>query len=358
MSVLVALIKGTQNSDYHLSRLLKAITTQGVGEGLEVTTNQVAKGYAFVETTRAGGESFYVEVEVTADTVIDTTGTKKVRLELAQSFVDDYTTVPADRDGVATIETGASYPGSGNFVKLASITSGTITDEREYISARRFMNITGDQDINGVKTFKDDIEVEGDTTFTNLPTKTGSGVALQAVADGELLTKYHLDNTVIPIPDLDETTKGIGEQTTDAEYDAGTDTTRIPKASQTRIKAVVLSGTVTYNDIAQSDMVLAHGLGAIPRVAIGETEGNYSGGNTYGGFAGDVDGSSRTQKVYNADSDNYSLPGIFGFGPNSSSDRGRRQVASADDTNITLSWTHTAGSYSLTTVDYMLLLIA
>lgn len=141
MAVLVALVKGTNNSDYHASRRLQALANAGVGSGLLVTTNQVAKGWGFVEVTRGGGDPFYILVEVTTNTVIDTSGTKKVWIEVGQSYIDETLPIPGDRSTAATIQTGASYPASGSYIKLASITSGVITDERVFVSLNTVVNL-------------------------------------------------------------------------------------------------------------------------------------------------------------------------------------------------------------------------
>jgi len=203
-------------------------------------------------------------VEITEDTVIDTTGTKKVRLEVDQAYIDDPTTIPTDRSGVATIETGASYPGSGNFVKLASITSGSITDEREYITGSKFVDLTEAQSIGGNKTFT------GNTIFDVLPQKSGSGASLEASSDGDMVTKYHLDNNPSPVPSADTVTEGISYRATDAEAEAMSETTNHVTPAHldyAKLKFDVVqfsrdirgaSGSVTYN----------HSLGRQPRAIL------------------------------------------------------------------------------------------
>jgi len=64
---------------------------------------------------------------------VDTTGTKKVWIALDQADIDDNgININVAQDNVATIATGASYPVTPH-LKLASITGGVITDERETI---------------------------------------------------------------------------------------------------------------------------------------------------------------------------------------------------------------------------------
>ena len=80
--------------------------------------------------TRAGGVAFNVLVHITEEVTVDTTGTKKVWIEIDQTAIDDGSSNNADGTNIATIETGADYP-STNFVKIASITGDVVTDDRE-----------------------------------------------------------------------------------------------------------------------------------------------------------------------------------------------------------------------------------
>lgn len=76
-----------------------------------------------------------VAVENTASISIDTTGTKKVWLAISQTKLDDGTANLEDGTGIITVATGASYPAS-NYIPLASITSGVITDARIMSTAK------------------------------------------------------------------------------------------------------------------------------------------------------------------------------------------------------------------------------
>lgn len=66
---------------------------------------------------------------------IDTTGTKKVWVEIDQAKVDVGSSNNADGTGIGYVETGASYP-ADSYIPLASISSGTITDEREILKLK------------------------------------------------------------------------------------------------------------------------------------------------------------------------------------------------------------------------------
>lgn len=74
-------------------------------------------------------------MELSADFVVDTTGTKKVWIEVPQAKLDDGSLNNEDGTDIATISTGASYP-AGNYIPLASITGGTITDERTKVTVK------------------------------------------------------------------------------------------------------------------------------------------------------------------------------------------------------------------------------
>lgn len=117
--------------DYHISGVSDALFSGSVIiSGLAVTGSQVASGKALIKCTRANGQVFFATYMNTAALTIDTTGTKKVFVAIAQTKIDDGSANNADGTGIATIQTAASYPSTGAYVPLASIISGVITDER------------------------------------------------------------------------------------------------------------------------------------------------------------------------------------------------------------------------------------
>lgn len=124
-----------QNQDYDVQLLASNIITVGVVSGLEVTLDLVSKGKGFIEVTRDADptKTFYVQFELTEDLVIDTSGTKKVFVEITQENVDTASlNTEADGTGIGEIKIDTNYP-SSNYIPLASIVSGSITDEREII---------------------------------------------------------------------------------------------------------------------------------------------------------------------------------------------------------------------------------
>jgi len=101
----------------------------------EVTTNQVNTGRVFVEVTRTSvtpNQTFLIPVDITAAESIDTSGTGYVIVRVSDTAVDDGSASSADGTDIATIEVVASLP-SRNYLTLASLSSGTITDEREWV---------------------------------------------------------------------------------------------------------------------------------------------------------------------------------------------------------------------------------
>lgn len=128
----------TTEKDKDYTALGLAILGEGIIEGLQVTTNQVATGSAFIKATRTSttpNEEVLVKFEITANEVIDTSGTKKVWIEILQDNINDAGLNDANGTIAWEIKTGASYP-STNFIALADIVSGVITDDRSFIKLK------------------------------------------------------------------------------------------------------------------------------------------------------------------------------------------------------------------------------
>jgi len=180
----VALLNGCKhNYDHDITKLIGSlINGDCVVTGLEVTTWQVSAWYGFLEAIRTTTEdSAYILVALTEDdTSIDTSWTKKVWIALDQSMIDDASLINENQDNVATIQTGGSYPGTPH-IKLASISSWTITDERPIISLKHWLNKTLTETITGLK------------YFSLFPQKSGS---LTPVNDWDFTTKKYIDDLV------------------------------------------------------------------------------------------------------------------------------------------------------------------
>lgn len=139
MTVVAKLLNGTNLSrDIGFQAIQSAIVDPGVLKNYEseceVSTNAVAKGRAFVEVTRTTitpNEIFLIPIDITAVETIDTSGTGYVIIRVDDDAVDDGTTNAEDGSDIATIEVVASLP-SRNYLLLATLASGTITDARSY----------------------------------------------------------------------------------------------------------------------------------------------------------------------------------------------------------------------------------
>ena len=126
-----------KNYDHQLTALAKSLLASSCvirwkGGELEVTNGQVASGEAFILCTRTNGQEVMLHFNNTEVVNITTTGTKKVYVLVDQAKLDDGSSNALDGSWIASIQTGASYP-SGNYIPLASITGGTITDAREFV---------------------------------------------------------------------------------------------------------------------------------------------------------------------------------------------------------------------------------
>lgn len=139
MSIITALLNGTNlNRDAHVQTPATMLLSPGVRKGfsneLAITTNSCAAGMALVEVTRTTvtpNETFLVLVNITAAETIDTSGTGYVFIQVDSSKIGDGSSNSADGTGIATIEVDSVLPAS-NFLELASLSSGTITDTRVF----------------------------------------------------------------------------------------------------------------------------------------------------------------------------------------------------------------------------------
>lgn len=66
---------------------------------------------------------------------IDTSGNKKIFVEIKQANIDNGIINAEDGSNIGEIKSADSYP-SKNYIPLASITGGNITDAREIITLK------------------------------------------------------------------------------------------------------------------------------------------------------------------------------------------------------------------------------
>lgn len=66
---------------------------------------------------------------------IDTSGNKKIFVEIKQANIDNGIINAEDGSNIGEIKSAANYP-SKNFIPLASVNGGNITDARELITLK------------------------------------------------------------------------------------------------------------------------------------------------------------------------------------------------------------------------------
>ena len=128
------------NQDYDLAKIFSSLSTSWVIEWLEVQSWKVTPWYAFIDITR-DSQTFPILFQNSDDVVIDATWTKKVYIEITQTNIDDWNNNNADWTWIWEIKINTSYP-TTNYIKLASIIWGVITDEREYVTTKDVLNLT------------------------------------------------------------------------------------------------------------------------------------------------------------------------------------------------------------------------
>lgn len=123
------------NYDWQKTSLHKALINPWIISGLAVTAGQVAVGEAFIECARSNGEKIMVHFANTSTLNIDTSGNKKIFIEVKQEHIDNGIINAEDGSNIAEIKSEANYPAK-NFIKLASIRNGEITDESTKITLK------------------------------------------------------------------------------------------------------------------------------------------------------------------------------------------------------------------------------
>lgn len=141
-----------QVQDYDFSKIFESFRTEWVISWMQVTTNSVWVWYWFITVTR-GTQTWLMLVDIQTAETISTSGTKKVWIDIDQTKVDTPSSNPTDGSTIARIQTGASYPGSWNYIKLASITGWAITDDREFSTFTLLAALAQDQTFSWLNTF-------------------------------------------------------------------------------------------------------------------------------------------------------------------------------------------------------------
>lgn len=120
------------NSDTHFSKYIETVSEPWVIEWMAVTSWKVWIWKCWCPCVRTNNETVYAYVENFTEITIDTSWTWFIIVSIPQSMIDDGSLINEDWTWVATVEKVTELP-EKNYLILASINNGTITDERNII---------------------------------------------------------------------------------------------------------------------------------------------------------------------------------------------------------------------------------
>lgn len=203
MAEIINVLNGTNlTRDFGIQSGISAALVEGVRKNyfneLEVTTNSVNTGMAFIEVTRTTvtpNETFLVPFWNTAAKVIDTSGNGYVIIRIDLDAINDGSSNAEDGSGIATIEVVTSLP-SDPYLILATLSSGVITDSRVWSQISEYVlddPVYYDEDaeanddyvisINGVYEYKDGKEYtfKANTQNTGTATLSINGLPAKAI---------------------------------------------------------------------------------------------------------------------------------------------------------------------------------
>lgn len=115
--------------DADFSKYIETVSEPWVIKWFVVSATKVGIGKARVPVSRSNGESLYVLVISDSETSIS--GNGDVYINIPQEIIDNWEIANEDWTGIATIEVG-TMP-SKNALKLATISNGAVTDERNIL---------------------------------------------------------------------------------------------------------------------------------------------------------------------------------------------------------------------------------
>jgi len=197
--------------DHGLMAVPSATLVQGVRKNYlnecEVTLNQVDTGIVFVQATRdtvTPSEVFLIPLWITTPHVVDTSGNGWIIARVSESVLDAEN-ASADGSTLAVVEKVTSLP-SGNYVILATLASGVITDARTYAEISDYVlknPVFYDEDVeasdsyaitvNGIIAYQDgqNYTFKANTANTGAATLNVNGIGAKAIkirTDADLVT--------------------------------------------------------------------------------------------------------------------------------------------------------------------------
>ena len=120
------------NTDSDFSKYIETVSEPWVIEWMAVSSNSVATWKCWCPCERTNWETIYALVEAFTATTIDTSWTGYVVVTIPQNAIDDGSIINEDGTNVASIEVVSELP-TKNYLLLATLTSGSITDSRNMI---------------------------------------------------------------------------------------------------------------------------------------------------------------------------------------------------------------------------------
>lgn len=201
MAQIAGLLNGNNlNYDYQVGLASEAIFSDSgvVVSGIAVTSGSVASGKAIIRCVRTNGQTVMVTYHNTAAVTVVTSGTTKVWVEVDSAKLDSGTLNSSDGTGIASINSGAAYPAS-NYLPLASITSGTITDARPLWVRQnaKSADIASASLVNLATATGHEVHITGTTTITSLGIMP-AGSELCLIFDGALTLMKEATSLILP----------------------------------------------------------------------------------------------------------------------------------------------------------------
>lgn len=240
MPIRVAFLAWTQNNtdtDYSKA-FFENIRSAWVITWLDVSDWSIQPWSALIQATRTSGETLLVPVIIDQAISVDTTGTKKIYLEIDQSLLDDGSSMESDHTGVVSVQTAGSYP-ADNFLKIADVTSGVVTDEREFSRVKitpwkaewnwKFFVSNGSGEL---------VEV-------------GFGSSWQALFSNWASALPWFDDVTVSVPSATEGTEGISYEATQSEIDLWTDVSKF--VTPDKLKATYWKTYSAWTDVTVAE---------------------------------------------------------------------------------------------------------
>jgi hypothetical protein len=310
MAVVIGVLNGTNlNRDEQFQSQVSTILSKGVRKNfdneLEVTTNQVDTGVAFLEVVRDSvtpSETFVVPVRVTSPVVVNTSGTGWVILRADKAKVLDGSGNSPDGTGVAVVEDVTVLPTTDPYIILATLAAGVITDARTWaqISENVIQDpIYYDEDtgvanayavtIVGVKEYVDGAEyaVKATNANTGASTLNVNSLGAKAIkkktnvdliagdipAGGMFTCRYDADNDWMQMISAPATIASLAKAT-QAQAEAGTDDSAYMTPLKTR-QAIDVDRIITADAGENVDGTTTPQAVHISNGAGGRTAGDY-----------------------------------------------------------------------------------